>query len=172
MNVSHDAENLQFYLWLRDYKRRFYASSGREQALSPPWDEESLPHPYGMSAEPNLRQSDRTLAKAMDYTFNFDSKDIPLSPISDKQSLMSGNIRGNTVNSAEYANTQTGLKWQACRCSRTHKVTKSNCHSYYSAASFRDQSDNCPLPRTWRSPRAESLSQRSYSLRKLLRISA
>jgi len=117
MNVSHDAENLQFYLWLRDYKRRFYGLAGREQALSPPWHEEALPHPYGYSAEPNLRQSDRTLAKTMDYTINFDSKNIPLSPISDKQSWMSGKLRGDTMNSIEYANAQTGLKWQACRFS-------------------------------------------------------
>ncbi len=119
MNVSHDPENLQFYLWLQDYKRRFYASSGREQALSPPWDEEALVQQYGMPMDSNFRQSERTLAKTMDYRINFDSRDIPLSPLSDKQSLMSGNSGGNTMNSIEYANAQTGLKWQACRCSST-----------------------------------------------------
>lgn len=35
--VSHDAENLQFYLWLQDYTKRFYAAPRPEQVLSPPW---------------------------------------------------------------------------------------------------------------------------------------
>ena len=108
-NVSHDAENLQFYLWLQDYKRRFYASSGREQALSPPWDEESMPQPYGMSIDPNLRQSEKSLGKNMDYQINFDSKDIPLSHTSNKKSSL------NSKTSLDYANAQTGLKWNGCR---------------------------------------------------------
>ena len=31
------AENLQFFLWHRDYKERFAKLPAREQALSPPW---------------------------------------------------------------------------------------------------------------------------------------
>ena len=34
--VEHAAENLQFYLWLRDYTERFNALSENEKALSPP----------------------------------------------------------------------------------------------------------------------------------------
>ncbi|OCK82249.1 hypothetical protein K432DRAFT_324605 [Lepidopterella palustris CBS 459.81] len=33
--VSHDAENLQFFLWYEGYKRRFAALSKQEQAMSP-----------------------------------------------------------------------------------------------------------------------------------------
>ena len=136
VHVSHDAENLQFYLWLQDYKRRFYASSARDQALSPPWDEETLPQPFGMPSDPTLRQSERTLARMMDYNINFDSKDIPLSPISDKQSLMSGSLGGNTANAIEYANAQTGLKWQACGYGPSTKVATSDSNSHHSAISF------------------------------------
>lgn len=35
--VAHDAENLQFYLWLRDYTARFNALRPEERALSPEW---------------------------------------------------------------------------------------------------------------------------------------
>lgn len=35
------AENLQFYLWLRDYTKRFNELPANEQALSQPWTKES-----------------------------------------------------------------------------------------------------------------------------------
>jgi len=35
--VEHDAENLQFYLWFRDYVRRFDKLPAKQQALSPLW---------------------------------------------------------------------------------------------------------------------------------------
>ncbi|KAF7874126.1 hypothetical protein EAF04_002798 [Stromatinia cepivora] len=35
--IEHDAENLQFYLWYKDYVRRFEALSDREKQLSPEW---------------------------------------------------------------------------------------------------------------------------------------
>jgi hypothetical protein len=35
--VAHDAENLQFYLWCQDYKKRFDALPANERALSPEW---------------------------------------------------------------------------------------------------------------------------------------
>lgn len=41
--VSHDAENLQFWLWYEDYSRRFFAAPKSEQALSPPWYKAELP---------------------------------------------------------------------------------------------------------------------------------
>ncbi|EON66761.1 hypothetical protein W97_06009 [Coniosporium apollinis CBS 100218] len=38
--VSFDAENLQFYLWLHDYTKRFNALKKEEKALSPEWGAE------------------------------------------------------------------------------------------------------------------------------------
>ncbi|KKY15961.1 putative regulator of g protein signaling superfamily [Diplodia seriata] len=37
--VTHDAENLQFYLWLQDYTERFNALKADRKALSPEWKE-------------------------------------------------------------------------------------------------------------------------------------
>ena len=38
--IQHDAENLQFYLWLRDYTRRFAEEKLQDQVLSPEWKSE------------------------------------------------------------------------------------------------------------------------------------
>ena len=35
--IEHAAENLQFFLWLRDYSKRFSDLSDSEKALSPEW---------------------------------------------------------------------------------------------------------------------------------------
>ena len=37
--IEFSAENLQFYLWLRDYTARFEKLPGSEQALSPEWNQ-------------------------------------------------------------------------------------------------------------------------------------
>lgn len=39
--VTHDAENLQFYLWMVDYFQRFRNAPRSEKALSPKWQSES-----------------------------------------------------------------------------------------------------------------------------------
>lgn len=38
--IEHDAENLQFYLWHRDYCKRFAALSESQQRLAPKWTAE------------------------------------------------------------------------------------------------------------------------------------
>lgn len=40
--VEHAAENLQFYLWLRDYEKRWQELPQADQELSPPWDSASV----------------------------------------------------------------------------------------------------------------------------------
>lgn len=35
--IEHAAENLQFFLWYRDYTRRFHAAPASETALAPEW---------------------------------------------------------------------------------------------------------------------------------------
>lgn len=38
--IEHDAENLQFYLWYKDYVKRFFQLSESEQILAPEWTAE------------------------------------------------------------------------------------------------------------------------------------
>lgn len=40
LHVEHAAENLQFFLWHRDYTRRFHQTSKMETALAPAWTQE------------------------------------------------------------------------------------------------------------------------------------
>lgn len=42
--IEHDAENLQFYLWYRDYVKRWSELPQREQALAPEWTSEQAQH--------------------------------------------------------------------------------------------------------------------------------
>ena len=118
--VSHDAENLQFYLWLQDYTKRFYASPRSEQALSPPWYQVEAPQPLGNPSDAPPRTSDKKQPHVSEYDVNFDNIEQPMSPILsphfDKQSLMSGPGSNKSVaDSVEDANHQMGLKWQSCK---------------------------------------------------------
>ena len=122
--VSHDAENLQFFLWLQDYKRRFQAAPGSEQALSPPWDEDALPQPIGdIVTDPGPRASDKTLAQTLDYKISFDSKSLPSppmgSPLHEKASFTAGLNLGSDRSkqhlNVQRANDDSGLKWRSCR---------------------------------------------------------
>ena len=107
--VSHDAENLQFYMWFQDYSKRFFQiTTAADQALSPPWDEEASfltqaaiiddQGPRRMMANQRYGGHDNS-----DFGFDFDTKlAIPLGALSDKSS--SGNV----------FNAQMDLKWQPC----------------------------------------------------------
>jgi hypothetical protein len=41
--IEHNAENLQFFLWYKDYCQRFEALPEREKSLSPPLDTAEAP---------------------------------------------------------------------------------------------------------------------------------
>ncbi|KAI4214189.1 MAG: hypothetical protein LQ351_003274 [Letrouitia transgressa] len=62
--VTHDAENLQFYLWLVDYHRRFRNAPREERHLSPKWNFNNPPSSPGCSgrSSPAFGCSDKTLS--------------------------------------------------------------------------------------------------------------
>jgi hypothetical protein len=41
--ITHDTENLQFFLWYRDYTKRFNALDDVERMFSPAWDPNTPP---------------------------------------------------------------------------------------------------------------------------------
>ncbi|KAL8990859.1 MAG: hypothetical protein Q9177_000588 [Variospora cf. flavescens] len=113
--VSHDAENLQFWLWLQDYTKRFYADSPAERSLSPPWSTagtfqrtRDVPHQPPKSA-------DKSRFGASGY--NFDQQELSTTPRFDKPSFIAGtaNTQRSWAHSAEDADGQAELKRQACR---------------------------------------------------------
>ena len=118
--VSHDAENLQFWLWMRDYDKRFYAAPKNEQDLSPPWLEAEVAQPYGGASDHPPRTADKSRGEHSEYEAKFDHAEFLVSPVNtpqyDKQSFISGVATSNktVADSVDDANSQMGLKWQSC----------------------------------------------------------
>ncbi|KAL2040309.1 hypothetical protein N7G274_006752 [Stereocaulon virgatum] len=116
--ISHDAENLQFFLWLQDYTKRFYAAPKSDQALSTPWYQVEAQQPFATDAhQPSTLPSDPKTPGVTAYEVDFDRSEPRLSPNNfDKQSFLSGKT-GHTqmtgIDSVQDANAQIGLKWQA-----------------------------------------------------------
>lgn len=115
--VAHDAENLQFFLWLQDYTKRFHSISKEQQALSPPWDEDAVLS----NLASDLKNFERQPPQMTQFKFNFDSNSLSQDSAADFQSFISGSNNSNAVPTVEYANAQTGLKWQSCKLTAATK---------------------------------------------------
>ena len=123
--VSHDAENLQFWLWLQDYTQRFYSSPRSEQAQSPLWfdmgasqlDVSTVDEP-----SPTVERSQN----GSEFEANVDHAEYPISPVSstqfdkqsfstqfDKQSFVS-RITNHTVADSVDEAAQSGRKSPGC----------------------------------------------------------
>ena len=119
--VSHDAENLQFWLWIQDYTKRFYASSKSDQALSQPWYDVENTQPNGTASEQHPRTADKSKMDVIEYEANFENAENSVSPIMsphfDKQSFISSTANSNRTiaDSVDDVNAQMGLRWQSCK---------------------------------------------------------
>ncbi|KAI4265768.1 MAG: hypothetical protein L6R38_009189 [Xanthoria sp. 2 TBL-2021] len=114
--VSHDAENLQFWIWLNAYTTRFYALPPSDQALSPPWSAVEGLQPTGNDAGRPPKTVDKSKFGAeIDFDHPSIVPNAVQSPSFDKQSFISGiaNTAKSTADSVEDANAQVGLKWQS-----------------------------------------------------------
>lgn len=69
--VSHDAENLQFYLWMVDYFQRFRNAPKAEKALSPKWRLDRA-----TDSETNDRGADEALSSLDARDMDMHSEDI------------------------------------------------------------------------------------------------
>ena len=123
--ISHDAENLQFYVWLKEYTRRFQMLPRSEQVLSPPWTynslstctttERSSPPTTASSGNPSKKLSG---VRVSDYGSVFDDLELcsmPLERSGDEHSFVSGTTRVDTPDHVNDANAKAGLKWQSCK---------------------------------------------------------
>lgn len=132
--VSHDAENLQFYLWLLDYTKRYEKLKNTEKALSPEWK-------AAEAKALETRGADEKRIKVVNDTeVNFDNirplpsnqrhesivpstvttsfSDVPEAvPSNDYESFITKSALSGKSNSevAEEANRKAGLKWQPCK---------------------------------------------------------
>lgn len=69
--IEHSAENLQFFLWFRDYSARWAQLPASEKALSPEWSREQAETAFAANApvRPKRENADVTAAlKDTDFT--------------------------------------------------------------------------------------------------------
>ncbi|KAI9782499.1 MAG: hypothetical protein M1839_004985 [Geoglossum umbratile] len=109
--IQHNAENLQFYLWLWDYKRRFAEKRLQDQALSPEWKSEP-----SLSSRTPVRGSRGSLAVRADpvadeVEYAEPSPDIPSSgiPFTTIPTLAPSRTAGGVASRASLTRNQ-GLK--------------------------------------------------------------
>ena len=158
MYISHDAENLQFWLWYEDYSCRFFATSKSEQALSPPWYKAEVPRPHSNDSNQTgatvfEREKPHITGGVMIQELHTDHNHRPSSPSfshGDTQSLASTTSTTLHAESIEDVDTQMGLKCKPCKLSSSRSTfTLLSLRSRRSAVSFRDQSCHLALPQSW-----------------------
>jgi hypothetical protein len=134
--IEHNAENLQFFLWFRDYERRFDALPEKEKALASEWVQESKEVPtLAKDQEKEPKTGKRNTIAAM-MESGYDTKEAALftedkelartidrhtSVIKENGSLASPSFTTSSVSGSTIAPTtaeataQAGLKWQPCK---------------------------------------------------------
>jgi hypothetical protein len=76
--VEHTAENLQFFLWFKDYTRRFNELPESQKVLSSEWDPEAKDTPnLGKDLEKEVKAGKRSTISAM-MENGYDSKEAAL----------------------------------------------------------------------------------------------
>lgn len=130
--VEFNAENLQFYLWYKDYARRFEALSDAEKALSPAWNpesqditnlakdpEEEESKARRQSQAPSLAEPGFDAKKVVKFSDEGGNRDRHhLSLVKGNWSFVSTSLSdAPTIPTTAEVTAQAGLKWQPCRSS-------------------------------------------------------
>jgi hypothetical protein len=125
--VEHNAENLQFYLWYKDYVRRFNELPQEEKVLSPEW----VP---GVNEAPDLTQGAekktanfkrQTIAAMMETGYAGKGAEVfgedkdtgnlrRTSAVKDTASFIGSTVSDSTTLTTAEVTAQAGLKWQPC----------------------------------------------------------
>jgi hypothetical protein len=144
--IEYSAENLQFFLWYRDYASRWEKLKDTEKALAPEWTvsaeadatvSTSIPKRMAPHVAEMLRDTDfddRANKAHIDrgYPFptsnspSFDEHDISSdrgSIVSDERTLFSSTVSTNHAIATEQAFEDAGVKWQPCMFSRLDSLT-------------------------------------------------
>lgn len=66
--IERSAENLQFYLWHRDYCKRFSGLPESEKALSPEWNGEKNAHSEGKTSPKVFNVEAAAILKGTDFS--------------------------------------------------------------------------------------------------------
>lgn len=119
--VEFNAENLQFFLWLKDYTRRFEALPESERALSPEWTPvvKEVPDLVKNPEKEERRKKRKTTEKyeTKGAVIFGDDEDLT-GQHGRKASLMSNSTAPSTIAilpSLKEVTAQGNRKWQPCR---------------------------------------------------------
>jgi len=156
--IEHAAENLQFFLWHKDYTRRFNELPESERKLSPEWtmtQAEQDAFAAGVATRPkNLSPDVAAVFKGTDFANGptvsesekrFDPFDTPprtpsqetkrdddMSFVSSQRPSVSQYTKSTTnyTRKAEGAFDDAGLKWQPCSSHHLYYLTKHSLSPY------------------------------------------
>lgn len=123
--VEYNAENLQFYLWFKDYTKRFNALSENEKALSKEWfpDTKEAPDLTKDAEKAELKKSTRQGSVANIMESGYAAKEAAMFSEDESPFAMTNNmslanstasLAGSSVPSNADVTAQAGLKWQPC----------------------------------------------------------
>lgn len=171
--IEHNAENLQFYLWIQDYTKRWNEQvPEKERALSPEWKVEEKEIPKLAKDEPSENlgkkgtRNSRTVIQMLttgygknDKSFMFEGDEQAINR-PDTASFVTSSVTDSMTN--RDLSEAAGMKWQPCKVLHLRYIEVYLLFfSQRTAMSWRDQPCNpsllgirCP---SW----AQSFSQRS-----------
>ena len=153
--IEHSAENLQFFLWYRDYVKRFFDLPPNERALAPEWsiDQAEAELQAAQAAQGPKQQISPETAKVFKGTdFAPPEPNVievkgnpfntpPRTPAGDRESLapteptwsehgstLNGSVAGSKSHHKQAAGAFEGadLKWQPCKSQR-NSTTSMEC---------------------------------------------
>lgn len=111
--VAHDAENLQFHLWLLDYTKRFDALPEAEKCLSPVFKAEEGRNVLRCNAVSKVSKKILQDLNMKDMTdFYYDNLERPAACHLHNSSSSLDTVGQDTI--VADASTHIGLKWQSC----------------------------------------------------------
>lgn len=128
VHVSHDAENLQFWLWIQDYIKRFFAIPRSEQALSPPWNPDEFAQTSVKLHDDLPKASGKSELSMIEFLAGLDSlgdakPSTVVTPFGTKSFMSDRTSSSRTVtDSVNEANAEAGLNWNACKLLVGHEI--------------------------------------------------
>lgn len=184
--VEYNAENLQFFLWYKDYVRRFNALPETEKVLSKEWIPDAKETPdlkkdaeNNEKKRPKRETSISNIGYAAKDAVMITEEELPFSPLSPPMSptlptkhlSMAGtatpSLSGSAAPSDAEVAAQAGLKWQPCMSSSGHfeeQYINTNGNSHNPAIARGNQPHDAPLHCIRRSKRTKPLTQRPITL--------
>lgn len=122
--MEHNAENLQFFLWYKDYCRRWELLPATEQSLSTAWTHAETEAPnLSKNPEAKLKRKQSTVVSKIFSDSNWDQMLDSMECTKDAQSFVSSSVGGSSIPTVTEAQANVGLGWKACKsdlCIKQH----------------------------------------------------